>query len=206
MQNDNTSALRQQIIDTALKGFNQYGIRQYTMDQLSHEIGISKRTLYELFAGKEELLMACMESNETRHREQRKKLLDSTNNVLEFILGDLSYCLQHYHHQSLAFIADLARYPAVVSHVEQYRQVHCSEAIAFLQRGVEQGVFRPEINYEVYFNLVFRQMDMLATQPYFRSLPMRDIFLNVTVVNLRGCCTDMGNSMIDAFLRQYEEK
>lgn len=204
MHNDNTYALRQHIIAVALKGFHQYGIRQLTMDQLAHEMGMSKRTLYEIFAGKEELLMACIEANEARHREQREHLLASTNNVLEFVLGDLSYCLQHYHHQSLAFIADLARYPAVVAHVERYREVHCSEAIAFLQRGVEQGVFRSEINYEVYFNLVFRQMDMLATQPYFRALPMKDIFLNVTVVNLRGCCTDKGNRMIDEFLRSRE--
>lgn len=206
MQNDNSCALRQQIISTALQGFHQYGIRQYTMDQLSHDMGMSKRTLYELFAGKEELLMACIEANEARHREQRRSLLASTNNVLEFILGDLSYCLQHYHHQSLAFIADLAHYPAVVAHVENYREGHSAEAIEFLRRGVEQGVFRPEIDYTVYYNLVFRQMAMLATQPYFRSLPMRDIFLNVTVVNLRGCCTDKGNGMIDDFLRQYKEK
>lgn len=206
MQYDNSCPIRQQIIDVALKGFQRFGIRQFTMDQLAHEMGMSKRTLYENFAGKEELLMACMETNEARHREQRRKLLSNTNNVLEFILGDLSYSLQHYHHQSLAFIADLARYPAVVAHVERHREAHGAEAVEFLKRGVEQGVFRPEIDYMVYYNLVFRQMAMLATQPYFRSLAMKDIFLNVTVVNLRGCCTDRGNRMIDEFLRQYSSQ
>lgn len=206
MQNDNSGFIRQQIIDVALKGFQQHGIRQYTMDQLAHEMGMSKRTLYENVAGKEELLMVCMEANEARHREQRQILLTETSNVLEFILGDLSYSLQHYHHQSLAFIADLARYPAVIAHMESYREAHCAEAVEFLLRGVEQGVFRPEIDYEVYYNLVFRQMAMLATQPYFRSLPMRDIFLNVTVVNLRGCCTEKGNKMIDEFLKSEKKK
>lgn len=204
MHNDTPADLRSHVVEVALEAFQKHGIRQFTMDALAHELGMSKRTLYKLFSDKEELLMACIERREEWHRAKRQQLLKDTGNVLEFILGDLSYNLQHFHDQNLNFVADMARYPAVVAHVEACHEDHCAVAVEFLKRGVEQGVFRPDIDYIIYYNLIFRQMAMLATQPYFRSLSMRDIFLNVVVVYLRGCCTEKGSLMIDEFLKSRE--
>ena len=49
--------LRDLIIDTAMSMFKQRGIKSVTMDELSSRMGISKRTLYELFEDKETLLV-----------------------------------------------------------------------------------------------------------------------------------------------------
>ena len=45
--------LRERIIDTALKSFATHGIKSITMDDIAAALGISKRTLYEVFSDKE---------------------------------------------------------------------------------------------------------------------------------------------------------
>ena len=41
--------LRERIIDTALNSFATHGIKSITMDDIAAALGISKRTLYEVF-------------------------------------------------------------------------------------------------------------------------------------------------------------
>ena len=54
------SSLRDRIIDVALDDFTSQGIRSVTMDEVATKLGISKRTLYEVFADKEALLVDCI--------------------------------------------------------------------------------------------------------------------------------------------------
>ena len=51
---------RQKIIETAALMFRTYGIRAVTMDMLANELGISKRTIYEKFRDKDELLAGVL--------------------------------------------------------------------------------------------------------------------------------------------------
>ena len=54
----NTAENKKAIIMTALRLFLKKGIRAVRMDDIANEMGISKRTLYELFENKEELLLS----------------------------------------------------------------------------------------------------------------------------------------------------
>jgi TetR/AcrR family fatty acid metabolism transcriptional regulator len=46
------------ILDAADRFLNQFGYKKMTMDNLAHEVGIAKGTLYLHFSGKEELVLA----------------------------------------------------------------------------------------------------------------------------------------------------
>lgn len=204
MEKSTHTPQQKKVIAVAAQAFMKEGIRQVTMDDLAKRLTMSKRTLYELFADKEALLLACVEEAELKSRERHAKYLKSTDNVLEYVLLCFDEQLKRLKGQSLAYIVDLQRYPAVVEHVEKHRSSHVDEAAAFLQRGVEQGMFRPEIDYHIFYNLTFRLMAMLSTQSYFRNLTMEQIFLNIVAISLRGCCTEKGNTLIDKFLSTYK--
>ncbi len=55
-----TEENKKKIVDTALQMFNNRGCKGVTMDDIAQELHISKRTLYETFANKEELLAECL--------------------------------------------------------------------------------------------------------------------------------------------------
>lgn len=54
--------MRELIVETALTLFLKQGVRTTTMDQISDQLGISKKTLYEHFDSKESLMAACAEA------------------------------------------------------------------------------------------------------------------------------------------------
>jgi AcrR family transcriptional regulator len=51
---------RQTIVEEAAVMFRTYGIRAVTMDMLASHLGISKRTIYEVFRDKDELLQGVL--------------------------------------------------------------------------------------------------------------------------------------------------
>ena len=58
---DDGMETKQQIIDTAIELFQQNGIKSVALDWLASEAGVSKRTIYEIFTKKAELLKVSMD-------------------------------------------------------------------------------------------------------------------------------------------------
>ena len=52
--------VRVHIVEVATKMFHHQGLRGVTMDDIAHELTMSKRTLYQIFADKEQLLLDCV--------------------------------------------------------------------------------------------------------------------------------------------------
>ena len=79
--------LRERIIDTALNSFATHGIKSITMDDIAAALGISKRTLYEVFADKESLLKECILQKQAERDKYLQEIYEQSNNVLEVILA-----------------------------------------------------------------------------------------------------------------------
>ncbi len=65
---------RKRIVETALQLFNSRGLRGVTMDDIANTLHISKRTLYETFANKEELLAECLTQVHDDIEDRHKKI------------------------------------------------------------------------------------------------------------------------------------
>jgi len=68
--------VKEKIISGARQLFSKYGIRSITMDMISEQLGISKRTIYENFNDKDELLKFCMNAGMAEQKEIIKKLIN----------------------------------------------------------------------------------------------------------------------------------
>ena len=79
--------LRERIIMTATEAFTLKGIKCITMDDIAAALGISKRTLYEVFADKESLLKECILQKQAERDKYLQEIYEQSNNVLEVILA-----------------------------------------------------------------------------------------------------------------------
>ena len=64
--------LKEKILITAINLFHKHGIRSVKMDDIANELKISKRTLYEIYSNKEELLLEVVR----RDKQREKRRLD----------------------------------------------------------------------------------------------------------------------------------
>lgn len=77
---------RETIIQLAAEMFVGQGIKAVRMDDIARHIGVSKRTIYEQFGDKEELLYQCL-SYYVREQDRRHAELGAqAKNVLEAML------------------------------------------------------------------------------------------------------------------------
>lgn len=89
--------LRERIIETAVKAFAAQGIKSITMDDIATSLGISKRTLYEVFPDKETLLEECILRGQKEGDEYLKNVLATSENVLEILLKCYQRSIEKFH-------------------------------------------------------------------------------------------------------------
>lgn len=89
--------LRERIIMTATEAFTLKGIKCITMDDIAAALGISKRTLYEVFADKESLLKECILQKQAERDKYLQEIYEQSNNVLEVILAVFQKSIEIFH-------------------------------------------------------------------------------------------------------------
>ena len=79
--------LRGSILETAMHAFAEKGIRAVKMDDVATALGISKRTLYEIFETKELLLFEGIRKYHAERQEYAKQATQQCKNVMEVLVS-----------------------------------------------------------------------------------------------------------------------
>ena len=74
--------IRDKIISGSSKMFIKFGIRSITMDMIAEQLGISKRTIYENFTDKNELLKYSLEAGMVEQKAVVEEIFKNSENVL----------------------------------------------------------------------------------------------------------------------------
>ena len=188
--------LRERIVTTASRLFQAQGVKQVRMDDVARELSVSKKTLYELFADKEELLLEVVKVISMGFHQNIKEIICSSANVLEQIFMLYKRVIEHCRDVNPLFFIDLMRYPQVQAFFEQVHVQHADRIKEWLMMGVKQGLLRDDVNYEVFLRQDGFQMDKLLINPEVRNYPPRVIYDSVVLVMLRGLATDKGLEII----------
>ena len=191
--------VRKQIISVAAEMFHQQGIRSVTMDDIAHRLCMSKRTLYQIFADKESLLLACVIQHEEEVIKQLEEVYNNTQNVLEFLLLVFSLKLKELNEIDPLFFEDMQKYPKVIEHIRQHKNENEQKSASFLQKGVEQGVFRREINFQIVARQLSSCFDDVVENGLIDEYPTSEVFRNRIIPYIRGCATQVGIAMIDNY-------
>ncbi len=203
-ENKKISAYRQQVrekvILTAIKAFTKKGIRQVTMDEVAKELSISKRTLYELFVTKENLLYECVERFYNDRMAQMDVQARHASNAMEILFKAYKMKVNEFRHTNSQFYADLIKYPQVSQFLDEQKVLMRGKIQKFIERGVKEGFFRKDVNYEIAGHVFDALGDYVVSRQLYRHYGIEEIFHNLIFVSLRGLCTDKGIKAIDKMI------
>lgn len=203
----NKSTQRQKVVSVACDLFFEHGLNAVTMDDVAHALHMSKRTLYLLFSDKEELAIACHEAMIEQHDMERKLRTADAQNVMESILKGVECTMDTLQTMCPHFMHDVLKYPRLVAVIERIRREREATAVEFLHRGVAEGLLRPDVNYHVFYNMVFFQADSIdRNKELFQDVSPTEIYLSTFFTYLRGCTTDKGRAMLEEFMAAYKRE
>lgn len=203
---DSRSKLRDKIIEVSMNMFKRNGIKSVTMDEIASAMGISKRTLYELFDNKEELLVDIFMKKHKNDEQFYKRIEDSNGNVIDLTLKWYRHMLVEHKHICTQFFSDIKKYPKVLETIESINKQDREKALNFYHRGVDEGVFRDDINYEIIDMIATNQFNVLLHSELFVKYDFELISITLFITFLRGISTKKGQEILEQFIKEYNSK
>jgi len=200
--------IKERIIAKAGNLFFQYGIKGVSMDELASSLGISKRTIYEIFKDKKEILMSLLISLRNERRKVFDSLISDRSNVVEIFIKIIEI-QQSTPICNVKFFEDIHKYyPEANRYIEDDFKRNKEYLSKFLQNGIEQGYIREDLNVEVTAFLVEQ-----STYIYVRATSIEkplftfsELFYTMMINFVRGILTEKGIKIIDAYLEQQKAK
>ncbi|KAA6322777.1 HTH-type transcriptional repressor KstR2 [termite gut metagenome] len=197
--------LKEKIIITALTAFKKNGIKSITMDDIAALLKISKRTLYEIFEDKETLLRECVMYHQCLSKKMLENIVANSTNVLEIILSCYQKSVEMLRDTDRRFIDEIKKYPGVHEIMVNCRKQDNDVVTDFLKRGVTQGLFRDDINYEIIQLLLRKQFDMLKSTDICSQYSFLEVYESIILTYLRGISTQKGADELEKFVSEYRK-
>jgi TetR/AcrR family transcriptional regulator, cholesterol catabolism regulator len=197
--------MKDQILLKATDLFLTLGFKSVTMDDIATEIGISKKTIYQHFSNKYQLVEAS-----TMHLFETiscgiDEICALENNPLEELFLIKDFVMKNLKNESASPIHQLQKYYPKIHKTLMMRQFEkmgdC--VIVNLEKGIRQGLFRNEINTALIARFYFAGMTSLKDTEIFHpekfpSLSTQMIYLEY---HLRGICTEKGIQKLEQLLQ-----
>jgi AcrR family transcriptional regulator len=190
--------------------YRKYGIRSVTMDDVSHELGISKKTLYQYVRDKDELVRKVVELEIAAGHDHLQKSAKENLNAIEelteiarcigFILKDYSAVTEY----------DLKKYyPDLYIRM---REVRRENIFKFTQnnliKGKKEGLYRENLNVDILTKISVSHIDSMLESEVITLTEFLEqrFFFEYFVYHLRGIANEKGLQILEDELQKLESE
>ena len=111
------------------------------MDDIAARLKISKRTLYEIYQNKEDLLYEVVVLNDKRGLEKLEEFDKPGTNVINIIIHVFKLQTEEFSRINPVFLEDIGKYPKLMEYIQNKRKRKRKQVVAFIERGISEGVF-----------------------------------------------------------------
>lgn len=200
-QTNYRTELPEKILKTSMREFLRRGVKSVKMDDIANLLGISKRTLYEIYSNKEELLLECVRRHEEEYDLHMAKYASNTShNVIDIIIEFYKHQIEGVNSVSPVFLHDLHKYHDVTEFFEKKRLLRNRSAKEFFMRGVCEGYFRSDIDFDIVLRIGQESIDYAMRTEMYKIYDMKHLLHNILFLFLRGLCTAEGITRLDEFI------
>ncbi len=192
---------KQLFIETATKLFVKNGVKSITIDKIVRELHTSKRTFYNHFKDKTELLRTCLAVYHEKVKKENEEIIEASENVIE-AMGYLHQKIVRRSYQvNPNFFNDILHYyPGLLN--ESYRNTgnfaH-QQLFNLAEKGIEDGVFQKDMDVEVVAKTVLALLKLLKDNNKFpiAQFSKERLTFGILVPYLRGLCTNKGIQLLE---------
>lgn len=143
MDADRIQKVKEEVMNAVLEEFNDKGIK-FTMDDIARHVGMSKKTLYEIFRDKDTLFDEMVTHAFAKIKEEERKVLeDSSLPIVDKIRRIMIVLPGRYENLNVKQIALMEqKYPKVYRQIQQRLESDWEPTIALLEEGMAAGQIR----------------------------------------------------------------
>lgn len=196
---------KDKILESAEQVFMRLGVKSVTMDEVSRELGISKKTLYQFVTDKGDLVKQCFSRRLEKNCNEINKFTKSGNPVEEVleIIKFMAVSMKKINPMAMQEIRRF--YPESWSLFEAYRHNHILKTVRDnMTRGVGEGYYRLDLNIPFISRIHLEVITMLIGDQFEMSevLTFQQQYLHFMEYHLRGICTPQGIEILEKHIQE----
>ena len=186
-------ATKEEIIRITRELIARNGIRAVRVDEIAQTLGISKRTLYEMFADKNDLVGACLDH---MSHQQRERIVACSKrrggNSLQKVLKLANEYMDNLYTVDPRFLSDIRHKIIFAEHYDEHREFWHREITRWLEASRDEELLLPEIDAPAFADRLMNTLYELRLTGTVRE----ELYLFCRTI-LRGAATRKGIELID---------
>jgi len=198
----------ERIILGAEELFLKAGIKSVTMDDIARHLGMSKKTIYQFFKDKNELVIGLVRKKIQEDEEQMEEILNKSSNVIEGMINMMKCSEEIFSRINPVVIHDLQKYhPDAWKQFQNFKSGVIVQTLEeLLKKGIEQGYIRAEIDVKIIARMRMGQVEMgfdnaIFPQSEFNMWKVQQQFLEHFNY---GICTLEGYKLLNEYRSLHE--
>lgn len=188
----------------------QYGIRSVSMDDIASSLGMSKKTIYQYFADKDELVEAVIADkinvNQDCCLQDRSKAKDAIHEV--FLAIEMMQDM--FENMNPAVIYDMEKFhPKAYAHFTQHKSNFLYKILREnIERGIQEELYRPDVDADIMVKLRLESMMLAFNQHVFpqSKYSMIHVETELTEHFLFGLASQKGHKLILKYQQERIKK
>jgi AcrR family transcriptional regulator len=198
--------IQERIRQKADELFRRYGIRSVTMDEIATQLGMSKKTIYQYYTDKDQLVDAVAVDEIQFSQESCLKDAAVSSNAIEEIFRVMEFVEVMFRNMNPSMLHDLEKYhPLGYKKFLEHKNKFLYEMIRKnIERGIKEELYRPEIDVEIMSRYRLESMMLVFNSNLFPTSKFNLVKLHQEILEhfLYGLATMKGYKLILKYKQQ----
>jgi AcrR family transcriptional regulator len=197
--------LRGKLLATAMAEFASRGIKAVKMDDIAAKLGISKRTMYEIYSTKEDILLeGILKHDEKEERQFAEYIAMEPRTTMDIMIEFFRMQMKAASSVCPQFYSDLHKYQNVLKALAKKHSERDKRALDFFKKGIDEGYFRSDFDYTLLLTVVRQSMQYVMDNQLYKQYGTQRLFRNMIMLFIRGFATQKGIQEFDKALEEYK--
>lgn len=180
------------------------------MDDIAKHLGMSKKTIYQFFSDKNEVVKRLMETTMLINKCEFMEITTRSKNSIEEILEMMKHMEHMFARMNPNFFYDLQKYYQDSWQMfRDFKEKFILETVqANIKRGINDGLFRSDINIKVIARLRIEEVELAMNPLAFPPDKYSVAEVQVALLDhyLHGIATLKGHKLINKYKQLIEEE
>lgn len=202
--------VKERILIKSHELFNQYGIRSVSMDDIAAQLGISKKTLYQYYTDKDELVTAVFTLVMDHNREECSENKDKAENAVHEVFMAFDMVQEMFSNMNIAVLYDMEKYhPLCYKKYLEYKNGFLYQMIrSNIERGVKEELYRSEIDVDIMTRYRIYSIMLSFNTQVFPNNRSNVVYIEQQLLEhfLNGLATAKGHKLIQKYKSQRTKK
>ena len=202
--------IEEKILKGAQELVFRYGIKSITMDDIAKHLGMSKKTIYQHYADKDELILKLVEFLLCHNKEEMDCIANDSKDPIHEIIGTMKMMASTFAKMNPILFHDMMKYyPESYQKFREFKENRILQMIEQnLKKGQELNLYRKDLNTKILARLRLEQIDLAVNFDAFPPDKFNLVEVHVQLLDhfLHGVCTLKGHKILNKYKELHEEE